>query len=172
MSQLTLAALPESALTMPDGSPMPDSRVGLLLNDIRNTAAGGIASASNEVVRKAAVHYSSLQQTGGWLLTVVVLALAVLGAGWAWKRVSPDLRARNGVELAVKTFMVICSTIAIFTTIGIIMSLLFESLRFFSKVPVTDFLFGTHWSPQISLRTDQVGSSAASGPFRCSPALS
>jgi phosphate transport system permease protein len=163
LTQMTLAALPDSALTMPDGSRMSDARIGLLLNDIRNTASGGIASASTEAVREAAAYFNSLKATGGWLLTVVVLALAVGGAGWAWKRVSPDLRARNGVELAVKVFMVICSTIAIFTTIGIILSLLFESMRFFSKVPVTDFLFGTHWSPQISLRTDQVGSSGSFG---------
>ena len=41
------------------------------------------------------------------------------------------------------------SLIAILTTIGIIGSLLFESLRFFRIVPPTDFLFGTHWSPQV-----------------------
>ncbi|EKV31715.1 Phosphate transport system permease protein PstC [Caenispirillum salinarum AK4] len=163
LTQMTLASLPDTALVGPDGERMSDSRIGLLLNDIRNTAQGNIASASTEIVREAAAYYNSLKATGGWLLTVVVLALAVGGAGWAWKRVSPDLRARNGVELAVKVFMVICSTIAIFTTIGIILSLLFESLRFFSKVPVTEFLFGTHWSPQISLRADQVGSSGSFG---------
>ncbi|WP_404384023.1 phosphate ABC transporter permease subunit PstC [Caenispirillum salinarum] len=163
LTQLTLASLPDTALMGPDGERMSDSRIGLLLNDIRNTAQGNIASASSELVRDAAAYYNSLKATGGWLLTVVVLALAVGGAGWAWKRVSPELRARNGVEMAVKVFMVICSTIAIFTTIGIILSLLFESLRFFSMVPVTDFLFGTHWSPQISLRTDQVGSSGSFG---------
>lgn len=163
LTQLTLASLPDAVLTGPDGARLSDSRIGLLLNDIRNTAQGNIASASSDVVRDAAAYYKSLQATGTWLLTAVALALAVGGAGWAWRRVSPDLRARNGVELTVKVFMVVCSTIAIFTTIGIILSLLFESLRFFSKVPITEFLFGTHWSPQISLRSDQVGSSGSFG---------
>ena len=46
--------------------------------------------------------------------------------------------------------LIACSCIAIFTTIGIVLSVLFESLRFFNKVPFTDFVFGLHWSPQSS----------------------
>jgi phosphate transport system permease protein len=59
--------------------------------------------------------------------------------------------------------MIICSTISILTTVGIVMSLLFESMRFFDKVPITEFLFGLQWSPQTALREDQVGSSGAFG---------
>jgi phosphate transport system permease protein len=43
------------------------------------------------------------------------------------------------------------------------MSVLFESLQFFSSVPPSEFLFGTQWSPQIAMRTDQVASSGAFG---------
>ncbi len=46
---------------------------------------------------------------------------------------------------------------------GIVLSVLFESIRFFKKVPITDFLFGLHWSPQIALRDDQVGGSGSFG---------
>ena len=49
------------------------------------------------------------------------------------------------------------------TTVGIVLSVLFESLRFFQSVPVTEFLFGTEWSPQTAIREDQVGSSGAFG---------
>ena len=55
------------------------------------------------------------------------------------------------------------STIAILTTVGIVLSVLFESLRFFQAVPVTDFIFGTEWSPQMAIRADQVGASGAFG---------
>ena len=55
------------------------------------------------------------------------------------------------------------STIAVLTTVGIVLSVLFESIRFFQAVPVTDFLFGTEWSPQTAIRSDQVGSSGAFG---------
>ncbi len=57
----------------------------------------------------------------------------------------------------------IASTLAIFTTIGILLSVLIESIRFFQQVPVFDFLFGLTWSPQTAIRADQVGSSGAFG---------
>ncbi len=56
-----------------------------------------------------------------------------------------------------------CSLIAIVTTIGIVLSLVFESVRFFAKVSIVEFLFGTEWSPQTALRADQVGASGAFG---------
>ncbi|MCU0842799.1 MAG: phosphate ABC transporter permease subunit PstC, partial [Thiobacillaceae bacterium] len=55
------------------------------------------------------------------------------------------------------------STVAVLTTVGIVLSVLFESIRFFQSVPVTDFLFGLEWSPQTAIRSDQVGSSGAFG---------
>ena len=44
--------------------------------------------------------------------------------------------------------MIACSVVAVLTTFGIVLSLVFESLRFFALVPLHDFLFGLHWSPQ------------------------
>ncbi|MEQ9510031.1 MAG: phosphate ABC transporter permease subunit PstC, partial [Alloalcanivorax xenomutans] len=57
----------------------------------------------------------------------------------------------------------LCATVAILTTVGILMSVLFESIRFFQKVSPAEFLFGLQWSPQTALRTDQVASSGAFG---------
>ena len=63
----------------------------------------------------------------------------------------------------VMGLLIACSTVAVLTTIGIVLSLVFESIQFFQIVPVSDFLFGMHWSPQTAIRTDQVGSSGAFG---------
>ncbi len=99
-------------------------------------------------------------------LTVVIIVLCMLGGAWAWLKVSPQLRARQQVERVLQTLFMLCATVAILTTVGIVMSVLFESIRFF-KVPVTDFLFGLQWSPQTALRADQVASGGAFGavPF-------
>ncbi len=70
---------------------------------------------------------------------------------------------RNQVEKVIKTFLICCACLAIFTTIGIVLSVLFESIRFFRIVPITDFLFGLQWSPQMAIREDQIGSSGAFG---------
>ena len=59
--------------------------------------------------------------------------------------------------------LILASAIAVLTTIGIVLSLLFESIRFFNRVPPAEFLFGLNWSPQTALRADQVGATGAFG---------
>lgn len=77
--------------------------------------------------------------------------------------VTPSRRAKKAVEGAIKGILIASSTVAILTTIGIVASLLFESLRFFSEVSLSEFLFGLEWSPQTAIRSDQVGSSGTFG---------
>ena len=79
------------------------------------------------------------------------------------RRIRPDFRARTRVERLVMWTVAGGSLIAILTTLGIVASLLFESIRFFSMVSPFEFLFGTQWSPQTAIRADQVGSSGAFG---------
>ena len=74
-----------------------------------------------------------------------------------------DRMLRNKIERVIKTFLISCACLAIFATIGIVLSVLFESIRFFRVIPITDFLFGLEWSPQTAIRSDQVGSSGAFG---------
>jgi phosphate transport system permease protein len=73
------------------------------------------------------------------------------------------LRARNQFERFVKYVLLACSAVAVLTTIGIVFSVVFEAMHFFSKVSPIDFLFGLQWSPQTAMREDQVGSSGAFG---------
>src|SRR5690606_36202622 len=83
-------------------------------------------------------------------------ALAIAGFLLAFPKLSPRLRARNHVEGWVGMVLVACSVAAILTTVGIIASLVWESLRFFQSVSPIDFLFGVDWNPQIAMRADQV----------------
>jgi phosphate transport system permease protein len=141
----------------------PD-RLSLVLNDVRNLVAGAIpADMASAEVRDAAARYVELRSLSQLAAAALCLSVA-LGVGtFVWFRISPTLRARNGVERIVRIALIACSTIAIFTTIGIVVSVLFESIRFFRIVPVTEFLFGLQWSPQMAIRADQVGSSGAFG---------
>jgi phosphate transport system permease protein len=91
------------------------------------------------------------------------IALAGLGFFLARSQLSQDFRARTAVERWVSGFMIAASAIAIFTTLGIVLSLLFETIKFFSAYSPVDFLFGTQWSPQVAIRADQVGQSGAFG---------
>lgn len=93
----------------------------------------------------------------------VALLIAFAGGAWAFSRMSPAFRARTRVERVVMGVLLGASLIAILTTLGIVASLIFESLRFFSMVSPIEFLFGLNWSPQMAIRADQAGSSGAFG---------
>ncbi|WP_089728371.1 phosphate ABC transporter permease subunit PstC [Candidatus Thiosymbion oneisti] len=137
---------------------------GLLLNDIENLATGNIVSGEvTPALQAAADKYAHLQGLADIAMWSLVLAVALGGLALAWKRTHPELRARNGVESTLMVILVVFSSIAILTTLGILLSVIFESIRFFQKVSVTEFLSGTEWSPQIALRADQVGASGAFG---------
>jgi phosphate transport system permease protein len=143
---------------------LPPDRLNLLVNDIRNLVAGNIVSGALDPAMKAAAgHYQSLMTISRSALSASTISAAILGMSIVWKRIHPGLRARNLVEGVFQGIMIACSTIAIFTTIGIVLSVLFEAVRFFRIIPVTEFLFGLEWSPQVAIRADQVGSSGAFG---------
>jgi phosphate transport system permease protein len=158
IDQLTLAGVPDAQLTR---SP---AQLELFLNDVKNLASGSIASAPDDpLVRDAADRYRSLRAGALGLSLVLALALSAMGGMMALRAIRPDLTARVSVERVLRGGLLACSTIAILVTIGIVLSLLFETLRFFQAVPVHEFLFGLHWSPQTALRADQVGSSGSFG---------
>ncbi|MGF1527072.1 MAG: phosphate ABC transporter permease subunit PstC [Candidatus Competibacterales bacterium] len=111
----------------------------------------------------AAERFVGYNDIGRAALVVCALVIAILGALYTLRSIAPRLRARNRVEGIVKAFLIISSTLAIFTTLGIVLSVLFESYRFFQSVNALEFLFGLQWSPQIAIRADQTGSSGAFG---------
>lgn len=100
-------------------------------------------------------------QTG--LMLAAILGLTGGVAYVLSKRIQPDFRARIHTESFIKGSLIVLSGIAILTTFGIVLSLIFESLLFFSEVPLLDFLTGLKWSPQTALRSDQAGSSGSFG---------
>jgi phosphate transport system permease protein len=158
VERLVIAAADESIRNLP-----PD-RLSLKLSDIRNLVGGTIAgSQADEPTARAAAHYQRLVGIGHIMLAAIVAMLGAAGLRVAYRRINPALRARNRVERALQFFFIACSTVAIFTTVGIVLSLLFEAMRFFDRVSVFEFLFGIRWSPQEALRADQVGSSGAFG---------
>ncbi len=156
ITHLMLSDLP------PEMQSLSADQQGLLINDIKNSLSGGAAETKPEL-QGAVEHFRQLRSQSNWLLTILTTFMALLGAVFALSRIHQEQRARNKVEKTFLAFLVGSSLIAILTTVGIVLSVLAESLRFFDKIPVTEFLFGLHWSPQIAMRADQVASSGAFG---------
>jgi len=131
--------------------------------DIVNITRGMDLGSEGGPLREGAAYLSSLRTGSNIGNLVVTVGASLLFLMIGLRTTSPSFRARNTVERFVMTLLIVCSVIAILTTFGIVMSLLFESLRFFGKVSPVEFLFGVQWSPQIAIRADQVGSSGAFG---------
>ncbi len=105
----------------------------------------------------------TLREISSMALSVLVLVLIIACSAFALRRIQADTRARIIVERVIHLFLVVCASIAILTTIGIVFSVLFESIRFFQQVNILDFITGTKWSPQTAIRVDQVGSTGSFG---------
>ncbi len=118
------------------------------IRDARAIAFGGVVGFSDATKEAAAAAYRSIHATSVWIILGIMTILAVGGFLASYRKIAPAFRARHVVERIVKIFLILCSVVAILITLGIILSLIFESLRFFRQVPIYKFLFGTHWSPQ------------------------
>jgi phosphate transport system permease protein len=163
IDRIVIGGLPPGVLER-----MDSGAAQLVLSEIRSIAGGRIFGTPEDWKLAAADRLVALRGTSDLLLVILV---AVLGAALLWRArrsVSAGFRARQGVERIVLGLMIACSVVAIFTTIGIFLSLLVETGRFFTMVPVTDFLFGLNWEPQIPIRADQI---AAEGAFGAIPVV-
>jgi len=158
LANLALRTLPDSMQNLP-----PD-QVNLLVNNLRNLVGGHVAARDiDPVLQKAAMQYAGMEQISQVALGIVMLSVSLFSATIIYSRIRPGMRARNHVEQIIRFGLVLCSTIAILTTIGIVLSVLFESIRFFQQIPLQNFLFGLKWSPQMAMRADQAGSSGSFG---------
>ncbi len=148
----------------PEKQNLPPDELGLLVTDIKNIAAGySVFRDVTPALERAAAAYESVFQIGRLFAIVAATGIAIVGLAVGQRYVAPSLRARNLVERVITIVMIIASTIAILTTVGIVLSLLFEALRFFGRINFMEFLFGLHWAPQTAIREGQVGSTGSFG---------
>jgi len=138
-------------------------QIDLLLSEIKSVAAGNVFGEPNPIIQEAAERYHGWQTIARWAMVAVALSVALLGLFFAGRRISPEFRARHGVERILNGLMMACSLIAILTTLGIVVSLLIETLRFFERVSPFEFFFGLNWEPQIPIREGQVTAGGAFG---------
>ncbi|MBC8210055.1 MAG: phosphate ABC transporter permease subunit PstC [Gammaproteobacteria bacterium] len=134
----------------------------LYLNSINLAIKNGTA-VDDPVSQKAIAGYQQAEQQSRYLITGLVFTLCLSGIIFGLSKKLVDSHARISIEKAIKIALMLCSGVAIFTTIGIVLSVLFEAIKFFDSVSFFEFIFGTTWSPQTSIRTDQVGGSGTFG---------
>ncbi len=136
-----------------------------LVSQIQILAQTGILGnmENADALQGAAARFQHLVDLNETLRNAAVVVVGAITAFIFTLLISDKLRARPIAETIIRFMLLASSIIAIFTTVGIVLSVLFEALNFFRKIPLTDFLFGLEWSPQIAIREDQVGSSGLFG---------
>lgn len=151
--------------SLPDGLTAGKSpaEIALVVSEVKNVAAGRMFSEPTAEVRAAAERLQAWTVIADWAMVVVATCLMLVALVLARRVLAPRFRARNVVERIISGLMIACSILAILTTLGIIVSLIYEAAAFFRLVPFTEFLFGLKWEPQIALRPDQVAGQGAFG---------
>lgn len=123
-----------------------------LFHDGRRMARGGVVAREldPEFIAVRSVAEKSFKEHLGqreWVVATASVLAALLALLYTNRQLSPQWRARNRSERIIQLLLATCATIAIFTTVGIVASLIGETVRFFSHIPVISFIFGTDWSP-------------------------
>ncbi|WP_105382013.1 phosphate ABC transporter permease subunit PstC [Neorhizobium alkalisoli] len=145
-------------------------RVGSNPVDLRSAlGAKGVPLAGDPqpYMVEAAGNLNTMTYASRLAMTAAVLAISGLGAAFAYRQIAPRFRARNRVEKVILVSLVVASSIAILTTVGIVLSMLTEATRFFTHVPAWEFFFGTVWDPRFAA----AGSGGSEGQFGLIPLL-
>ena len=163
IDSLLLSKLPAEAAVL------SSDQLSLYLNNIRimsvtEEVISTISTDPEEIIQvQAAIYLQQLNSTAAWLKAGFVILIACSSVLFILSKFTQQFHSRVKIEKIITRILWSCSGIALLTTIGIVISVLFESIQFFKSVPPWEFLFGTHWSPQIAMRTDQVAGSGAFG---------
>ena len=131
----------------------------VLIDRVQAIASGfGVTDQAAAYEVAAAQQLAKFQTIGTFAKLAVVISVALAGLVWAKRKVSEQYRARNQVEKTINVALILCSGVAILTTIGIVLSMLTEALHFFKFVSPTDFFFVTEWNPGFSTTGNAEGS--------------
>ena len=133
--------------------------IDVLVDRVKAIASGfGVSDTPAAYEVAAAEHLAKFKKVAELAKFAVVICAAILGLIWAKKRVNQNYRARNQVERAINILLILCSGVAILTTIGIVMSMFKEAIHFFQFVSPISFFFGTEWNPGFSTSGHAEGS--------------
>lgn len=146
-----------------DAQQLPSDELELYISTLYNIISGNHFGEISADMQQGADNLQNLQRSSQNIVTSIVLVIAISSTVFAWFKIAPNFKARYHVEGVFRAFLLVCSLVAIVTTVGILLSVLFESILFFQQIPFFDFIFGLEWSPQTAIRADQVGSSGAFG---------
>ena len=154
LEQVVLNHLPENV-----SASLDPASLSVVIDRVQALASGfGVSDTPAAYEVAAAEQLAKFSTIGTFAKLTVVISAALAGLVWAKKHISQEFRARNQVEKMINIGLALCSGVAILTTLGIVMSMFGEAMRFFSFVSPLDFFFGTQWNPGFSTSGSAEGS--------------
>ena len=154
LKQVVLNHLPENV-----SASLDPASLSVVIDRVQALASGfGVSDTPAAYEVAAAEQLAKFSTIGTFAKLTVVISAALAGLVWAKKHISQEFRARNQVEKMMNIGLALCSGVAILTTLGIVMSMFGEAMRFFSFVSPLDFFFGTQWNPGFSTSGSAEGS--------------
>ena len=154
LEQVVLNHLPENV-----SASLDPASLSVVIDRVQALASGfGVSDTPAAYEVAAAEQLAKFSTIGTFAKLAVVISAALAGLVWAKKHISKEFRARNQVEKMINIGLALCSGVAILTTLGIVMSMFGEAMRFFSFVSPLDFFFGTQWNPGFSTSGSAEGS--------------
>ena len=158
IKEATLGSIPNDLL------PNNLSMQKLFLDSIIVVAKGG--SSLSKVPEISVAFYQNFAFYSTLGKSISTISISLISFFIFYKKIDSNVRAKNFLERIILVFLFISSIIAIMTTVGIILSLVVETTKFFQDVTIFEYFFGLLWSPQMALREGQV---AAEGSFGAVP---
>ncbi len=124
-----------------------DNELNLIYEKTKSLSRGQFTGEITPFIEASAKKYINLRSIAQSSKVVIVLSAIIASGAYAYKRISSNSRTREPVEKFLKAVLFTASLAAILTTVGIIFSLIFQTIDFFKVIPLFDFVFGTHWYP-------------------------
>ena len=143
LNMMLLKSLPD-ALTLSE-----EFSSSVALAQIHNLADGISVGEVEEWVKDGVAHFIAWKSSSNIMMNIAAIASSLVCSLYGIRRVGLNFRARNAVERIIYLGLIACSIVAIFTTIGIVFSVIFESIRFFRLIPPLEFLTGLTWNPEF-----------------------
>ena len=128
--------------------------LNLTFQKIKAYYSGNFSGQLSQGIKAGADQYKRLLSVALSSKIVIFLSAIILFTGFALKNISNNVHAREGVEKIIRIILFVSSVAAILTTVGIVFSLIFESIKFFTTINFFDYIFGTSWSPQKAFVSD------------------
>ena len=119
----------------------------------RNPEAGTFNPLAGEFAGPIAAALRRYSLVGAALTLIAAFA----GGAYGMTRVRAGFPARTRIERAMMLTLLVASLVAILTTVGIVVSLLYETGLFFSQISPIDFLTGLHWAPKDAAVSEDFG---------------